>query len=79
MGQMATDGGHSSLEEVLATLSVPSLTKRIFTEIERCLGTTFEQLLLELMLKTGSLLSPQPQACTGGMFTDYVGNKRFNW
>ena len=34
MGQMATGGGHSSLEEVLATLGVPSLTKQMFTEIE---------------------------------------------
>ena len=25
----------------------------MFTEIERCLGTSFEQLLLELMVKTG--------------------------
>ena len=53
MGQMATGGGHSSLEEVLATLGIPSLTKRMFTEIERCLGTSFEQLLLALMIKTG--------------------------
>ena len=48
MGKMATGGGHSSLDEVLATLGVPSLTKQMFTEIERCLGTSFEQLLLEL-------------------------------
>ena len=53
MGQMATGGGHSSLEELLSTLGVPSLTKRMFTEIERCLGTSFEQLLFELMAKTG--------------------------
>ena len=53
MGQMTTGGGHSSLEEVLAILGVSSLTKRMFTEIERCLGTLFEQLLLELMFKTG--------------------------
>ena len=49
---MATGGGHSSLEEVLVTLGIPSLTKRMFTEIERCLGTSFEQLLLALMIKT---------------------------
>ena len=54
MGQMATGGGHNSLEEMLATLGVPSLAKRMFTEIERCLGTSFEQLLLELMVKTGN-------------------------
>ena len=53
MGQMATGGGHSSLEEMLSTLGVPSLAKRMFTEIEQCLGTSFEQLLLELMVKTG--------------------------
>ena len=34
MEQMATGGGHSSLEEVLATFGIPSLTKRMFTEIE---------------------------------------------
>ena len=38
---------------LLATLGVPSITKRMFTEIEQCLGTSFEQLLLELMMKTG--------------------------
>ena len=43
MGQMATGGGHSSLEEVLTT-RVPSLTKHMFTEIEGCLGTSFDQL-----------------------------------
>ena len=53
MGQMATGGGHSSLEELLSTLGVPSLTKQIFIDIEQCLGTSFEQLLLELMIKTG--------------------------
>ena len=42
MGQMATGGGHNSLEEMLATLVVPSLAKRMFTEIERCLGTSFK-------------------------------------
>jgi len=52
MGQMATDGGHSTLE-ALATLSVLSLTKQMFTKIEWCHGTSFEQLLLELMFKTG--------------------------
>ena len=50
---MATGGGHSSLEEILATLGVPLLAKCMFTEIERCLGTSFEQLLLELMVKPG--------------------------
>ena len=53
MGQMATGGGHGPLEKVLATLGVPSLTKQMFTEIERCFGTSFDQLLLELMMKTG--------------------------
>ena len=53
MRQMATGGGHSSFEEVLATLCVPSLTRQMLTEIEQLLGTLFEQLLLELMVKTG--------------------------
>ena len=53
MGQMATGGGHGSLEEVLAILGIPLLTERMFTEIERCLCTSFEQLLLELMVKIG--------------------------
>ena len=56
MRQIATGGaggGHSSFEEVLTTLCVPLLTKQMFTEIEQFLGTSFEQLLLELMIKTG--------------------------
>ena len=50
---MATGGGHSCLKELLSTLGVPSLTKPIFIDIERCLDTSFEQLLLDLMIKTG--------------------------
>ena len=37
MEQKATGRGHSSLEELLSTPGVPSLTKRMFTDIGRCL------------------------------------------
>ena len=63
MEQMATGGGHSSLEEVLTT-RVPSLTKHMFTEIEGCLGTSFDQLLLELMAKTGRKKNELPNKVT---------------
>ena len=67
MGQMATGRGHSSLEEVLATLGVPSLTKRMFTDIERCLGTSFEQLLLELMLREEKQIAEQNKSYHEGV------------
>lgn len=53
MGQMSTGGGCNSLEELLCTIGVPSLSKPTFIEIERLLGTSFENYLGELMLQAG--------------------------
>lgn len=53
MGQMSTGGGCSSLEESMSTMGVPSLSKPMFIDIERCLGLAFEDYLTELMLKAG--------------------------
>jgi len=41
MDQMSTGGGCSSLEECLSIMGVPSLSKSTFTDIERCLGSSF--------------------------------------
>ena len=37
MGQMATDGGCNSLEELLCTIGNPSMSKPTFIEIKRLL------------------------------------------
>jgi len=37
-GQMSTGGGHSTLEESMAVLGVPVLTKRAFMAAERRIG-----------------------------------------
>ena len=50
MGQISTGGGCDSLEELLCTIGVPSMSKPTFIEIERLLGISFEQYLSELML-----------------------------
>ena len=53
MGQMSVGGGHSNLEEVMCTIGVPSISKPTFIDIERLLGSTFEDYLNELMLQAG--------------------------
>jgi len=53
MGQMATGGGFSNLEQSLSIIGVPPLSKPAFIDIERCLGHLFEQYLTELMLEAG--------------------------
>jgi len=53
MGQMATGGGFSNLEQLLSIIGVPPLSKPAFIDIERCLGHLFEQYLTELMLEAG--------------------------
>ena len=53
MGQMSTGGGCSSLEESMSIMGVPSLSKTMFINIERCLGLAFEDYLTELVLKAG--------------------------
>ena len=53
MGQMATGGGFSNLEQSLSIIGIPPLSKPTFIDIERCLGQLFEQYLTELMLEAG--------------------------
>ena len=53
MGQMSTGGGCNSLEELLCTIGIPSMSKPTFIEIERLLGLSFDQYLGELMLQAG--------------------------
>ena len=53
MGQMSVGGGHSNLEELMCTIGVPSISKPTFIDIERLLGSAFEDYLNELMLEAG--------------------------
>ena len=53
MGQISTGCGCRSLEESMSIMGVPSLSKPMFIDIERCLGLAFEDYLTELMLKAG--------------------------
>ena len=53
MGQMSTGGGCNSLEELLYTIRILSMSKPTFIEIERLLGLSFDQYLGELMLQAG--------------------------
>ena len=53
MGQIATGGGFSNLEQSLSIIGIPPLSKPVFIDIERCLGHLFDQYLTELMLETG--------------------------
>ena len=41
------------MEELFGTLGVPTMTKKTFTDIERCLGISFEHYLNELILQAG--------------------------
>ena len=50
---MFTGGGCSSLEESLTIMGAPSLSKSVFIDIERYLGSSFEDYLNELMLRAG--------------------------
>ena len=50
---MSTGSGCNSLEELLCTIGVPSLSKPTFIEIERLIGASFANYLGELMLQAG--------------------------
>ena len=53
LGQVATGGGAEHLEEQFACLQIPSVTKATFIQLERHLGTVFEQLVSDNLLTTG--------------------------
>ena len=53
LGQVATGGGAEHLEEQLACLQIPSVTKATFIQLERHLGTVFEQIVSDNLLAAG--------------------------
>ena len=53
LGQVATGGGDEHLEEQLACLQIPSITKVTFIQLERHLGTVFEQYVSDNLLAAG--------------------------
>ena len=53
LGQVATGGGAEHLEKQLACLQIPSITKVTFIQLERHLGTVFEQLVNDNLLAAG--------------------------
>ena len=52
-GQMATGGGHRPLNEIMATINVPGLSKKTFIKIENQIGASWEQILADEMLAAG--------------------------
>ena len=53
LGQVATGGGAEHLEEQLACLQIPSVTKVTFIQLERHLGTVFAQIVSDNLLAAG--------------------------
>ena len=53
LGQVATGGGGEHLEEQLACLQIPSVTKTTFIQLEPHLGTVFEQLVGDSLVAAG--------------------------
>lgn len=52
-GQMATGGGYSPLQESMATLGVPVMTKKAFIHTESVIGQWWWEMLCESMKKAG--------------------------
>ena len=50
---MATGGGHSRLEETMAVMGVPVMTKSSFISIERGIGEEWKQKLIDSMAEAG--------------------------
>ena len=50
---MVTGGGHSRLEETMAVMGVPVMTKSSFIRIERGLGEEQKQKLIDSMAEAG--------------------------
>ena len=53
LGQMATGGGGDHLGEQLSVLNVPSLSPHSFVQLERKLGTAFEELVTQELINAG--------------------------
>ena len=54
LGQVATGGGGSHLEEQLMSMNILSLSQFSFVSIERSLGLAFETLVTNLLLSAGN-------------------------
>ena len=52
-GQMCTGGGHSTLQESLAYLGVPVMTKKSFTATERTIGKWWREHLQQSVIEAG--------------------------
>ena len=52
-GQMSIGGGHKPLNELLATMNVPGISKKSFLTIESQIGASWEKILGEEMVKAG--------------------------
>lgn len=55
LGQMATGGGQSRLEEVLTTMGIPGMQKRMFSATEQLLGIQMKEQLVQTMLEAGAV------------------------
>ena len=53
LGQVATGGGAEHLEEQLACLQIPSVTKATFIQLERHLGNVFKRIVSYNLLAAG--------------------------
>ena len=53
LGQMATGGGHSKLNETAAALNLPGMSKNTFASIETQIGKAWEAQLAEEITKAG--------------------------
>ena len=53
LGQMATGGGHSKLNETAAALNLPGMSQNTFTSIEMQIGRSWEAQLAEEITKAG--------------------------
>ena len=53
LGQVATGGGAEYLEEQLACLQIPSVTKATFIQLECHLGSVFDLLVSDNLLAAG--------------------------
>ena len=52
-GQMSTGGGHTKLQETMATLGIPVMSKKCFTNTERSIGEWWKQQLELSMMEAG--------------------------
>ena len=53
-GQMATGGGHKPLNETMAAINVPGISKKTFIKIENQIGASWEKILADEMLAAGN-------------------------